>query len=74
MSSSTTSGEGSVRTQGVPSAARNSWSWRLMATSAPGALSVCGQPPTPLSPHTTVARTGGKSPAVHASGTRSVPM
>ena len=68
------SGAGSERTHGVPSPATNSWSCRSIATSPPGAESVCGQPPTPVSPHTTVIRTGGYRPSSHASDTRSVPV
>ncbi len=73
MSSSATSGAGSVRTHGVPSEATNNWSSCSTATSPPGARFVLGQPPTPVSPHTTVIRTAGYRPASHSSDTRSVP-
>lgn len=74
MSSSNASGAGSVHTHGVPSSARNIWSWRSIATSPPGARLVCARPPTPVGPHSTMNRTGGYRPSAHSRGTRSVPM
>ena len=56
------------RTQACRPPARNSWSCARYAMSPPGAASVSGQPPTPVSPQITVSRTGGYGPRASPPG------